>query len=186
MLGAVLGGLNHPMDGRDAQAQWGQGWATLHRAGKCKTSEKGWPSSWNQETTFLQAGHGQRAGIPSGSLSQSGSSAVAAGPALPSRRFICHPGDRWQSGGCRSGDVTLREPRSSLPADKGRGSRYLCQVTNNPPSSRRCERHRIRVRSWERHKRGCCEHRCRCRGARAGCRWGSWVLIGKRENREWE
>lgn len=71
MLGAVLGGLNHPMDSREAQAQWGQGWATLHRAGKCKTSEKGWPSSWNQETTFLQAGHGQRAGIPSGSLSLS-------------------------------------------------------------------------------------------------------------------
>lgn len=111
---------------------------------------------------------------------------VAAGPALPSRRFICHPGDRWQSGGCRSGDVTLREPRSSLPADKGRGSRYLCQVTNNPASSRRCKRHHIRVCSWERHKRGCCEHRCRCRGARAGCRWGSWVLIGKRENRVWE
>lgn len=124
-------------------------------------------------TTFLQAGHRQRTGVPSGSLSQSGSSAPA-GPALPSRRSICHPGDRWQSGGCRSGDVTLREPRFSVAADKGRGGQYLCQATNNPPGSR-LHRHR----SCERHKR----RRCRCRGARAGCRWGSWVLIGKRQNR---
>lgn len=66
-----------------------------------------------------------------------------------------------------------------LWADKGRGGQYLCQVTNNPPGSRRCHRHR----SWERHKRRRCERRCRCRGARSGCRWGSWVLIGKRQNR---
>lgn len=99
------------------------------------------------------------------------------GPALPSRRFICHPGDRWPSGGCRSGDVTLREPRSSLPADKGEAVNTCVRspTTTGLPASHPC--------AAGRGTKGCCEHRYRCTGARAGCRWGSWVLIGNRENR---